>query len=63
MGYLSQSFNWSWLMSRYSVVLAALVALLFSGVTLAECHLDGRIYEEGAVVAGYICNGGNWQEM
>ena len=50
-------------MNRCLMIFTALSALLFSGATLSECHLDGRIYEEGAIVAGYICKDGNWEEL
>ncbi len=50
-------------MRRFLITATAFFALSFSGATLADCHLDGRVYKEGAVVAGYVCKGGSWQEL
>lgn len=50
-------------MKNSLVRLTTLFIVLVSGTAFAQCHLDGRIYEEGAVVAGYICSEGNWIAM
>lgn len=39
----------------------AIIFLLFTPVAaMAQCHLDGQIYEEGAQVGGYTCRAGQW---
>ncbi|MFK7857341.1 MAG: hypothetical protein AB8B64_00885 [Granulosicoccus sp.] len=50
-------------MKRYLVYLTTVVALSFSGLAFAQCHLDGSMYDEGEVVAGYVCKGGEWEEL
>lgn len=34
--------------------------LLSPMVAMAQCHLDGQVYEEGAQVGGYTCRAGQW---
>ena len=50
-------------MKRSLLFVTTLIIMLVSGATFAQCHLDGRIYEEGAIVAGYVCSEGRWVAM
>lgn len=52
-------------MKNYLVLPTTVLALLFglSGVAIADCHLDGTIYAEGAIVSGYICKDGDWVQL
>ena len=50
-------------MKKYIVFVFSVLALTVSGMAFAECHLDGRVYNEGAVVAGYICKNGDWEAL
>ena len=52
-------------MIRYPVRTIALLAVLYSlsGVAIANCHLDGSIYQEGDVVSGYVCKDGDWVQL
>jgi hypothetical protein len=40
--------------------LLLLFFLFLSSPAIAQCHLDGQVYEEGTQVAGYTCRGGQW---
>ena len=37
-----------------------LLLLLTPLIAMAQCHLDGQVYEEGTQVGGYICRAGQW---
>lgn len=50
-------------MNRYLVIILTVVALSLPGLTWAQCHLDGRTYNNGAVVAGYVCRDGEWHKL
>ena len=34
--------------------------LLTPLIAIAQCHLDGQVYDEGAQVGGYTCRAGQW---
>lgn len=50
-------------MNRYLVIFISAFVLILPEILLAQCHLDGRTYDEGEVVAGYVCRNGDWQEL
>lgn len=50
-------------MKHYFALTVMLLTLTSIGVSYAQCHLDGRSYDEGTVIAGYVCKDGSWHEI
>ena len=40
-----------------------LLTSLLPALANAQCHLDGRSYDEGTVIAGYVCKDGDWVKI
>lgn len=40
--------------------IALFLILFVSMPAMAQCHLDGQVYEEGARVGDYTCRNGQW---
>lgn len=44
-------------------LIVGMLWLCCMGSALAECYLDGQAYDEGTVVSGYVCSGGEWNKL
>ncbi len=45
-------------------LLVSFILLLYAGIAYADCWYDGRSYETGTIINGYVCTpGGTWKSQ